>query len=93
MRNIEPGSREALLFDISFALKHRVPPGILQAIGTRRELRPGQPLNPINRRKPAHAPAQAGLLPREAFTAPAAVSITPVLRNCQTGAAAQPCRK
>ena len=43
MRLIEPGSREGLLFDLVFALKHHVPSGILRALGTRRYLRPGQP--------------------------------------------------
>lgn len=43
MRLIEPGSHEGLLFDLVFALKHHIPPGILRALGTRRYLRPGQP--------------------------------------------------
>ena len=40
MRIIEPGSHEGLLFDLVFALKHHIPPGILRALGTRRYLRP-----------------------------------------------------
>jgi hypothetical protein len=43
MKNIEPGSRDALLFDLRFALTHHVVPGTLRGIAARRrELRPGE---------------------------------------------------
>ena len=43
MKNIEPGSRDELLFTLVFALKHHVAPGTLKAIAARRrDLRPGQ---------------------------------------------------
>jgi hypothetical protein len=42
MRLIEPGSREGLLFDLAFALRHHVPRGVLKKIGTERHVRPDQ---------------------------------------------------
>jgi hypothetical protein len=42
--NIEPGSREDLVFTLCFALKHHIEPAILRGIAARRhDLRPGQP--------------------------------------------------